>query len=119
MSAEAVKSVIDTYVSAWNETDANALQTRLADCWDASGVYTDPNIQTKGRKQLADYMLGFHQNVPSATFVLTDNVVSHHGQLHIRWELVGPNRQILQNGNSFGEVSADGKLARMTGFFAN
>lgn len=118
MNSETVKSTIDAYVASWNEIDANTLQTRLDGCWDANGIYTDPNIQAKGRKQLADYMLGFHRNVPSAKFVLTDSVASHHGQLHIRWQLVGADRKVVQMGNSFGEVSADGKLTRMTGFFA-
>lgn len=118
MSHPDVRAVIDAYVSSWNETDAGALRRRLDDCWDTSAVYTDPNVQLSGRESLADYMIGFHRNVPNATFVLTDDVATHHGQLHIRWNLVGPSRQVLQSGNSFGELSADGKLARMTGFFA-
>lgn len=118
MNAQPVEAIIDTYVSSWNEVDPDALRARLADCWDTNGVYTDPNTQVKGREQLAEYMLGFHRNAPNAKFVLTDVVASHHGQLHIKWKLVRSNRAVLQTGNSFGEVSADGKLTRMTGFFA-
>ena len=78
-------------------------------------VYTDPNVETVGYDDLAEYMNGFQQQVPGAGFV-NRHVSHHHDVLLVQWDMTGPDGTVLGPGASFGRTHPDGRLASMTGF---
>lgn len=53
--------------------------------------------------------------MPGVRLVNT-NLAEHPSELHLRWKLVDDNKNVLQVGNSFGEISLAGILTQMTGF---
>jgi hypothetical protein len=44
-------------------------------------------------------------------------VDAHHDHLRFAWELVGPDGAVALTGLDVGELAADGRLKRITGFF--
>jgi SnoaL-like domain len=89
----------------------------FARCLHEDFVYTDPNIRTVGYDELATYMDGFQQQIPGGGFVNRD-IANHHDSLLVHWDMTGPDGAVLSPGASFGTIHSDGRLASMTGFYA-
>ena len=49
--------------------------------------------------------------------LLTSGVAEHHTLLQFTWVRVGPDGRRIRDGIDFGELAADGRISRMTGFF--
>ena len=58
-----------------------------------------------------------HSKFPGHRFRRTSGVDAHNGQLRFGWELAAPDGAIAVAGVDVGEIGADGRLARITGFF--
>lgn len=108
---------LDTYASSWGPLTTDDRMTAFTACLHEDFVYTDPNIRTVGYDELATYMDGFQQQVPGGGFVNRD-LANHHDSLLVHWDLTGPDGAALSPGASFGTIHADGRLASMTGFYA-
>jgi hypothetical protein len=50
-------------------------------------------------------------------FRRASGVDAHHGHLRFAWELVSPGGDVALTGLDVGELSEDGRLRRITGFF--
>jgi hypothetical protein len=58
----------------------------------------------------------FQQQAVGGVFRILD--VSHHNlRTLVHWVLTGPDGSTLQTGASFGQLSSDGRLQAITGFF--
>jgi SnoaL-like domain len=108
---------LDIYASSWGPLTGDARMAAFATCLHEDFVYTDPNIRTVGYDELATYMDAFQQQVPGGGFVNRD-IADHHDALLVHWEMTGPDGTVLSPGASFGTVHPDGRLASMTGFYA-
>ena len=108
---------VRTYVDAWGETDAAQRAQMLEQVWDEHGVYTDPMAHVEGRAALIGHIGGFQQQFPGARIELSSGVDTHHGKIRFAWRLVLADQTVHVEGIDFGEVSADGKLRAIVGFF--
>ena len=115
MTPEALQQLIDGYLAAWNETDPQARRALLNQVWDANGVYTDPNVHAPGIDALDAFIGGFQASTPGAAFSLSAPVDHHHEHVRFYWVLSVGGQQIP--GMDYGELSPDGKLIRIVGFF--
>ncbi len=111
-----LNAVLDTYARSWGpiSNDDRIATFRLVLHEDF--LYTDPNMETVGYDDLAEYMNAFQQQVPGAGF-LNRHVSGHHDVLLVQWDMLGPDGTVLSPGASFGRMHPDGRLASMTGFF--
>lgn len=111
----ATKETVEAYMAAWNEQDESKRRHLVDRCWADAGTYTDPMSDVKGKDELLAVIAGFHQQMPGAGIDLTSSIDEHHGRIRFGWKLTnGP--QPLE-GIDVGVLSADGKLASITGFW--
>ncbi|MGB8862104.1 MAG: nuclear transport factor 2 family protein [Ilumatobacteraceae bacterium] len=111
-----LSSILDSYAASWGPISRNERLAIFEQVLHEDFVYTDPNIQTTGHEQLADYMEGFQQQLPGGGFANRD-LAHHHDALLMHWDMTGPDGTAISPGASFGRVHPDGRLASMTGFY--
>ena len=109
--------LIALYAGAWSEPD-RALRHRLLErVWAEDATYTDPTAHDSGRSGLVDHIGGFFEQFPGARVELTSGIDAHHDKLRFTWRMVLGDGKVFVEGTDFGEMSPDGKLHRIVGFF--
>lgn len=111
-----VEMLISNYVAAWSEPEAAARQQLISSVWSEGGTYIDPTSQAAGRAGLDAMIAQFHNNNPGATFTVEGKPDHHHGHFRFFWTLHFANGTSVP-GMDYGEITPDGKLARIVGFF--
>jgi hypothetical protein len=89
----------------------------LMDVWTEDGTYTDPTAQVAGRRELVEHICKVLAHYPGGRVVRTSNLDMHHNMLRFAWKMVLADGTSLPEGVDFGELSAEGKLQRIVGFF--
>jgi SnoaL-like domain len=115
----ATKDTVDTYIAAWRETDPDKRRALLEKCWAESGTYVDPMSDVSGRDGLDQTIAGFHAQMPGATIVLNGAIDEHHGRLRFPWALKAADGSTPIKGIDVGQLSADGRLESILGFWDN
>jgi hypothetical protein len=82
------QEIVEAYVAAWNEPDADKRKKLIEQCWADDALYCDPQADIRGRDGLEATIAGFHAQ----------------GNTPIE-------------GVDVGELAADGRLARIVGFW--
>lgn len=103
------------YSASWSMPAAERIE-RLGETVAPDVTYTDPSIMLTGIAAFSEYMEGFQENMPGAGFAIRD-VLDHHGRTLSHWNMVDVNDSVIGTGTSYAELTADGKLAHITGFF--
>lgn len=109
--------LIILYTAAWSEPDPVLRQQILGRVWAEDGTYTDPTAYVEGRMALGDHIEGFFKQFPGVRFVVTSGIDTHHQKLRFTWRMMLANGKVFAEGIDFGELSADGKLRQIVGFF--
>ncbi len=109
--------LIGLYTAAWREPDRALRQELLACIWAEDGTYSDPTAQVEGRQALVDHIEGFLAQFPGAHFVVTSRIDTHHQRLRFTWRMMLADGTVFADGIDFGELSPDGKLRQIVGFF--
>ena len=108
---------IDTYLSAWNETDGARRAALIAEVWQRDGRLIDPPLTGEGHAGISELMAALHTRFPAHRFRRASAVDAHHDQLRFAWELLSPEGVVVLAGLDVGELGSDGRLRRITGFF--
>jgi hypothetical protein len=116
MTPDALEALISTYSAAWSETDPKKRRALLETVWEADGVYTDPQALAPGREALDEVIARFQAGNPGATFTLRGGIDHHHKYVRFYWMLRFTTGQEMP-GMDYGEISPDGKLSKIVGFF--
>jgi hypothetical protein len=109
------EAVWNRYAQIWSskpEVRAAELVACLAD----EATYCDPKGHIVGRTALSAYMGEFQQQAAGCRFRILD-VAHHNDRTLVRWVLEETDGAVLQTGTSFGQLSDDGRLQAITGFF--
>ena len=110
----------ERYVNAWNTTLRSEREALFTNTLAIDSCYTDPQIQTKGHDELAQYMEQFHQQFPGCRFK-THYFLAHHRCSNrcsiARWHMVNDNDEIVSEGISYGVYNDEGLLTAETGFY--
>lgn len=112
-----VTTIVDTYLAAWNETDGKARARLIEQAWARDGRYVDPLLAADGHAAIGEMVAAVHSKFPGHRFRRTSGVDAHNGHVRFGWELAAPDGAITVAGVDVGEIGADGRLARITGFF--
>jgi hypothetical protein len=112
-----LEALIAAYCAAWDEPDRVRRERILKDVWAEDGTYTDPSVHAVGRTALADHIGKVTARYPGSHIVVTSVVDTHHGLLRFAWKTILSDGTSLLEGTDFGELSGDGKLQRIVGFF--
>jgi len=103
------------YSASWSMNEAERLE-RLAETVSPDVTYTDPNITVTGIAAFSEYMGGFQSDMPGAGFAVKE-VSEHHQRSLLHWNMIDADKSIIGTGTSFAELTEEGKLAHITGFF--
>lgn len=109
--------LIALYTAAWCEPDRAQRQRLLERVWAEGGTYTDPTAHVVGREALVDHIAGFFEQFPGARIERTSGIDAHHEMLRFTWRMLLADEKVYVEGIDFGELSTDGKLHRIVGFF--
>jgi hypothetical protein len=111
-----IDALIKDYVTAWSEPDPDVRQRLLEGVWEKDGVYIDPMTQATTREMLNEVIAQFHRNNPGGTFTVDGKIEHHHRHVRFNWRLRFPNGSEV-SGMDYGEVTPEGKLSKIVGFF--
>jgi hypothetical protein len=111
-----LEQTIEEYGAAWNEVDADVRASMLANVFSEEGTYVDPMGSADSRAALVEHISGFHAMMPGNTIHATSGVDAHGSVFRFAWEMRNGDEVALE-GFDFGELDADGRIARIVGFF--
>ena len=114
-----LESTIDTYLEAYGETDEARRAELIAKVWAADGRLIDPPLDAQGHDGIAGMAAAVVGQFPGHSFRRASGIDAHHGFARYGWELVAPNGTVTLAGTDVAEVSENGKLTRVTGFFGD
>ena len=117
MQTATLETLIDTYCSAWNEPDAGRRRGLLAAVWGDGAAYTDPRVHAVGAEALCEHIGRIQERRPGARVVRTSGVDQNHGLVRFAWRVVEADGNRLPEGIDFAEITSDGRIARIVGFF--
>lgn len=110
-------TTVDTYFSAWNETDADQRAALIEQVWAPEGQLIDPPLTGKGHQGISEMIATAHGQFPGCRFRRASAVDTHHDYLRVAWELVAPDGTVAVAGTDVGAIDGQGRLVRMVGFF--
>ena len=113
----ALEELITLYCDAWSEPDPARRYQMLQRVWAENGTYTDPTVHMTGSKELVEYIGKILKKYPGVRIARTSVVDTHHGMVRFTWRLVLADGKTLTEGIDFGELSSEGNLRRIVGFF--
>lgn len=112
-------ATVDTYLRAWTEPDAARRRGLVEQVWADDGQLIDPPLAAAGHEAISDMAATMQSQFPGHAFQRVSVVDEHHGHFRFSWALVAPDGSVSLGGSDVGEVSADGRLRRITGFFGD
>ena len=112
------EQLIERYLDAWNETDADARRAAVADVYADGAQYVDPLADVTGHDQISELIGAVQQQVPGHVFRLADGGVdAHHYIARFSWELVpATGGESLAVGFDVAVLEDDGRIASVLGF---
>jgi diadenosine tetraphosphatase ApaH/serine/threonine PP2A family protein phosphatase len=116
-AATPLSEVVDRYLAAWNETDRARRAELIESVWTTDGRLIDPPLAAEGHAGIGEMAATLQAQFPGHRFRRASGIDAHHDQLRFAWELVGPGGAVALAGLDVGELAADGRLRRVTGFF--
>ena len=112
-----ITTVIDNYIAAWNEPDADRRRALVAQTWIDDASYVDPLMTGAGIDGIADMIGAAQQQFPGHRFELAGAPDAHHDRVRFVWHLTPvAGGDTAAVGHDFGEVAEDGRLRTVVGF---
>lgn len=116
---EAAAAVVSAYLAAWNEPEAARRAPMIAAVWADDGRLIDPPFAVQGHEAILGAMSGVHEQYPGHVFRQVSAVDAHHDQFRYAWEFVSPGGDVVLAGIDTGQVTDDGRLQRVAGFWGD
>jgi hypothetical protein len=110
-------ALVDRYLAAWNESDADRRRKAIAALWSEDGGYTDPLASVTGWPGLEAVLTGAHNQFKGFVFKRLGRVDGHHNTARFQWELVPTaGGESIVIGSDVAVVGEDGRLRHVYGF---
>ena len=114
-----VTTVVDDYLAAWNERDEQRRAELIERAWAPGGKLIDPPFDGEGHDGISQMAAVMHEHYAGHRFERASAVDMHHEHLRFAWRLVGPDGSVAVSGIDVADLAADGRLARVVGFFGD
>jgi len=115
-----MSDALNTFFSAWSETDAEARRALIDASVAEGGIYSDPRSGARldTNAAIADYVGMFSANAPGWTATVEANDdVNGFTRARVAFGGKGPDgTEMVQHGGYFCDAGADGKLTLIAGF---
>jgi SnoaL-like domain len=112
-----IDQLIDSYCEAWSDPDPARRREILRAVWADGATYTDPTVHAEGLDDLLAHIDEVLARRQGAKVVRTSRVDAHHGLARFAWHVVQADGTPLPEGLDLAELSADGRIRRIIGFF--
>jgi hypothetical protein len=112
-----LEQLIDTYCAAWSDPDPVRRREILGGVWADGATYTDPAVHAVGLDDLLAHIETVVARRPGSKVVRTSRVDAHHDFARFAWHVVQADGTALPEGLDLAELSADGRICRVIGFF--
>jgi hypothetical protein len=110
-----LNTLIQRYIDAWNETDADRRRELVAETWTEDGTYLDPLMSGSGHDSIATMIALAQERFPGHRFELSFGPDAHNDRVRFAWRLLEGDSAVAA-GVDFGIVAGDGRLSSVTGF---
>lgn len=107
--------IAETYIAAWNETDAAARRAMIADTWTADATYIDPLAAVAGHEGVDGLIAGVQERFPDFRFALIGEPDGHGEHVRFSWGLGPDGAEAPIKGTDYVRVEG-GRLKSVTGF---
>ena len=115
----ATAALVDTYFAMWREPDAAARLPLIEQAFTPDGRHVDPLVDANGHAELNEMVANVHSHYAGFGIERTSGIDRHGNQVRFSWELTAADGTIVVAGIDAGEVAADGRLSRITGFWGD
>jgi hypothetical protein len=105
----------ETYIAAWNETDATRREKLLEAAFAEDVRFRDPIQEGDGRAEVGALIEGVQKRFPDFRFALRGEVDGFADKLRFSWELGPDGAEAPIEGTDFCTVEG-GRLKSVTGF---
>src|SRR3954470_24329670 len=109
MTNTTIPTVVDTYLAAWNETDADRRRSLVGSAWTEDGTYLDPLMSGAGVEEIAAMIGAAQAQFPGHRFALSAGPDAHNDVVRFSWSLTAGNGPVA-SGQDFAVVASDGRL---------
>ncbi|WP_433654776.1 nuclear transport factor 2 family protein [Nocardia sp. CA-128927] len=113
----ALEALIDTYCAGWSDPDPVRRRKFLGEALAEGATYTDPTVHTAGIEELAAHIDGVFAQQPGMRVIRVSQVDAHHETARFGWRLMLADGTALPDGVDFVEISAEGRIRKIVGFF--
>lgn len=110
------RDVRDTYLAAWNATDAEERARLLGEAWAPGATYVDPLADVAGTDAVAAVIGAVHDQFPGFVFSPVGTVDTHHAASRFQWGLGLPGEEPAAVGFDVVTVDDEGRIATVVGF---
>lgn len=109
-------TIIERYLAAWNETDAELRAKAVAELWTEDGVYTDPLANVTGHEAIAAVIAGAQQMFPGLVFTAGPLDDAHTNLVRFTWHLGPAGGEPIVIGFDVLDLAEDGRIRKTLGF---
>ncbi|HEX6236713.1 MAG TPA: nuclear transport factor 2 family protein [Acidimicrobiales bacterium] len=116
-TTDAATELVDTYFDMWRATDDGRRRELVAEVFAPDGRHVDPLADARGHDELAAMIANVHTHYPGFALERTSGIDQHGDQLRFAWRLDAADGTPVVTGLDVAELSPDGRLARIAGFW--
>ncbi|GAA3468823.1 nuclear transport factor 2 family protein [Nonomuraea roseola] len=109
-------TLIERYVAAWNETDADARAKAVAELWTEDATYTDPLADVAGHEGIAAVIAGAQGMFPGLVFSAGEVYDAHRDLARFTWHLGPEGGEPVVIGFDVVKLAEDGRIRQVFGF---
>jgi hypothetical protein len=109
-------TLVDRYLAAWNETDADARAKAVAELWTEDATYTDPLADVAGHLGINAVIEGAQGMFPGLVFTPGDQYDAHGRLARFTWHLGPEGGEPVAIGFDAVELAEDGRIRKVLGF---
>jgi hypothetical protein len=86
----ALKSLAESYVALWNESDPQRRRRAMAALWGEDAIHRTPSMEARGHVAIEARLRGAYERWvrdSGCEFLLVDEVSGHHDIVRFRWAM--------------------------------
>lgn len=110
---------VDAFLRAWGEPDQRTRRELMESCATAGIVFRDSYSATAGLADMLANLEAIQGFMPGVTLARDGEVRLSHGTALARWVAKKENGEPLGHGTNVFDLSPDGRIARVVGFWEN
>jgi hypothetical protein len=111
-----IEETVQSYIAMWNEGDAAARRSLVAQTVTDDATYLDPMLDGSGIDGIARMIGAAREQFPGMSFTLIAGPETHHDRARFSWSLGPSPDETVAAGTDFVTVAEDGRMRSITGF---